>query len=58
MADIAKCEGVECRVKEMCWRYLAPPDSEHQWYLRKQPGGDRNCSYFWEVTQNDNNSKK
>jgi len=36
MADITKCSGVGCRVKDKCYRFFAP-DSYHQSYFAEPP---------------------
>ena len=46
MADIAKCIGKGCDIRERCWRYLAPA-SKWQYYSNFNP---INCEYFYEKT--------
>lgn len=52
MADISKCWGNDCPVKERCYRYTAPAN-----LLRQSYGGfiydkeKQECKYFWDNTE-------
>jgi len=50
MADITKCEGKNCPLKDMCYRYRAKEDIRHG-YFTETPGewyGDKFfCTMFW-----------
>lgn len=53
MADITKCEGKECTMKETCWRYKAPK-GYYQGYFIESPHDnkvdkDNNtiCKMYW-----------
>ena len=50
MADISKCKGTNCPVKESCYRYTAK-DGMRQSYFLDIPGktedGEFTCEYFW-----------
>ena len=50
MADIGKCSGDGCPVKEDCWRYLAP-SSDWQSYFAPPPFTEEGCDYFWDVNE-------
>lgn len=50
MADIAKCSGNKCPLKETCYRYKAP-DSVFQFFLLEPPVKDGKCEYYWEMTK-------
>jgi hypothetical protein len=43
MTDIAKCEGIECDKKHLCYRYTCPSDT-YQAYFR--PPIPEICGYF------------
>ena len=54
MADITKCEGKECTIKETCWRYKAPVNEYQQAYFTNAPHKDKVdednntiCDYYW-----------
>ncbi len=50
MPDITKCtgQGIDCPLKEDCWRYTAPSD-EWQSYFAEMPYDKekRECKHFW-----------
>lgn len=52
MADITKCEGTGCIVKETCYRFTAP-DGIRQAYFIKPPletslqHDGITCNYYW-----------
>jgi hypothetical protein len=50
MADISKCKGTDCPVKEVCYRYTAP-EGMMQAYFTEVPGKLENnefsCSKYW-----------
>ncbi|HSH24994.1 MAG TPA: hypothetical protein VLA13_05595 [Massilibacterium sp.] len=48
MSGITKCENEDCPLKEKCYRYLAPPNSERQAYGDFKPDENGNCEYYWE----------
>jgi hypothetical protein len=47
MADITKCPGEGCGLKEVCYRYTAPEDEYWQAYLLETPTDDP-CPYYWQ----------
>lgn len=50
MADITKCDGRNCPMKERCYRYKA--ESGHrQAYFLSAPWTDKGCNHFWEVEE-------
>jgi hypothetical protein len=54
MADISKCRGTDCPMKDKCWRYLAP-SSKWQAYFHAESGlnQDKNeCKNFIEAKEN------
>lgn len=50
MADITKCDPVDCPVKEKCYRFTSQA-SEYQSYFAKQPSeiidGKFTCDMYW-----------
>lgn len=55
MADITKCQGTDCPIKNQCHRFTAEPD-EYQSYFVGIPGGYEptldgklqwKCDMFW-----------
>ena len=46
MTDICKCFGLNCPVKEKCYRFTAKAD-EYQSYFVDAPIKDGKCEYYW-----------
>jgi hypothetical protein len=51
MADISKCKGTGCPIKETCYRYLAPSNDFWQAYLTEVPYNHAadSCDHYWEM---------
>jgi hypothetical protein len=51
MADISKCSGEDCPVKELCYRFTAPTSEFMQSYFCKPPfeikDGVFTCEMYW-----------
>ena len=53
MADISKCKGGNCPLKNNCYRYLVPTNKYRQLWLTEIPY-DKNketCEHYWEYKQ-------
>ena len=48
MADISKCEGRGCGVKETCYRFKAEPNKYWQSYI-KPDTQESGCEYYWNI---------
>jgi hypothetical protein len=49
MADITKCPGKYCKVKEACYRYTAVSSEYMQSYFFDLPiDKDGECDHFWD----------
>lgn len=48
MADITMCKGLDCPVKEDCYRFNAKAD-EYQAYFLEAPYNKekKQCDYYW-----------
>jgi hypothetical protein len=46
MADITKCSGIGCPLKEKCYRFTAKAD-EYQAYFLEPPIKDGVCDMYW-----------
>lgn len=46
MADITKCFGIDCPIKEQCYRFTAKAD-EYQTYFLNSPIKDGKCDMYW-----------
>jgi len=46
MTDITKCKGLNCPVKEKCYRFTAKAD-EYQSYFVDAPIKDGKCDMYW-----------
>ena len=42
MADITKCTGIGCRVREDCYRYTAPASEWQSWFAVAPVSDDEN----------------
>lgn len=51
MADITKCKGTNCPIKESCYRYTAKEDEFYQAYFVESPftieDGKFHCEMYW-----------
>ena len=49
MADITKCEGKDCPLKETCYRFTAKDNEYGQSYFTETPYNKEkeNCEYLW-----------
>ena len=48
MADITKCFGMECKIKESCYRYTAKESEFRQAYFADLPiNSDGSCDMYW-----------
>ena len=48
MADITKCKGTDCPLKETCYRFLAM-EVLRQSYFIDVPFKDGKCEYYWNI---------
>ena len=48
MADITKCDGNFCELRDNCYRYTAPPNDEYQWWITAPP--ERPCPMYWPIS--------
>lgn len=51
MADITKCSGKGCEMKESCYRFTVKENPEWQAYFVEPPfrlcGEDQSCENYW-----------
>ena len=49
MADITKCEGKDCPLKEKCYRFTAKDSEYGQFYFTETPYSKetKTCGYLW-----------
>jgi hypothetical protein len=53
MADITKCTGKDCKLKESCYRYIAKESEFRQAYFAESPiNKDGFCNMYWSENQN------
>ena len=57
MADITKCTGENCPLKDRCYRFTAKADEYRQAYFGAPPIKEGKCEYFWEVGKRSNADK-
>ena len=49
MADITKCSGDYCELRETCFRYKAKDNAYRQSYFVNQPNANSyDCDMYWE----------
>ena len=56
MTDITKCSGIDCEVRDTCWRYVAPRGEVQSWsafYAEASFSEVRGCIYFLPVLPDD-----
>ena len=52
MADITKCEGINCNQTNTCYRYIAKANPYSQSYFEKTPVlKDGQCEMFWDTRE-------
>jgi hypothetical protein len=49
MADISKCVGKDCPIKEKCYRYTAPKSLIWQSYANFKYIEGEGCKDFWKI---------
>ena len=60
MADIAKCFGTDCPLKDSCYRYTAPSGDIQQSYLGEVPYKiqTHSCDFYWPRGESEGKSKQ
>lgn len=53
MPDITMCQGINCEISSICYRYKAEPSKFRQSYFVKTPNKGLECEYFWEYKTDD-----
>jgi hypothetical protein len=53
MADITKCKGTDCPIKESCYRFTATENEILQAYFVDSPFKDGKCEMYWGEHAND-----
>jgi hypothetical protein len=51
MTDITKCDGIDCPIKEKCYRFTAVANEYGQSTFVETPFKDGKCDMFWGETQ-------
>ena len=47
MADISKCNGIGCSMKERCYRYTAKSSTFQSYLMGKIEIKNNSCPLFW-----------
>ena len=60
MADITKCKGTGCRVREECYRFTAPANDYWQSWFEVVPVGDdeKGCDMMIDIGERNESSNK
>jgi hypothetical protein len=59
MADITKCKGTGCRVREDCYRYTAPASEWQSWFAVAPVSDDENgCDMMIDTERKRNERNK
>ena len=48
--DITKCKGLDCPIKEHCYRYTSKADEYQSWFVDNPfeiTNGDFKCDMYW-----------
>jgi hypothetical protein len=48
MPDITMCQGNNCELSSICYRYKAEPSKFRQSWFMDLPNEGLECEYFWE----------
>jgi len=49
MTDISKCTGINCKLKDLCYRFTAKQNEFRQSYFAETPiDKNGNCQMFWQ----------
>ena len=48
MPDITMCNGNNCELSSICYRYKAEPSKFRQSWFMDSPNEGLECEYFWE----------
>ncbi len=58
MSDITKCTGLNCLLKETCYRYKAKSDNLYQSYFTEVPYNldKKKCEYYYLITEKSSNN--
>lgn len=48
MPDITMCNGLDCELKDICYRYKAEPSEYRQSYFFDAPNDGLECEYYWQ----------
>lgn len=54
--DITMCAGIDCPLKNTCYRFLCKPDQYWQSYFADVPydAQKKECDHYWEYKQKGN----
>jgi hypothetical protein len=60
MPDITMCPGVDCIIKNKCYRYTAPPSEYRQSFFTSSPlqiidENNQKCDHYWDNTDRRSN---
>ncbi len=53
MPDITMCQGINCELSTLCYRYKAEPSKFRQSWFMYPPNKGLECEYFWEYKTDD-----
>lgn len=46
MPDISMCHGIDCNIRDQCYRFTATPTLGRQAYFALEETGEA-CGYYW-----------
>ena len=50
MSDITKCDGLNCPLKDTCYRHTATTNEYYQsWFMEIPLQENGTCEYYWET---------
>ena len=48
--DISMCKGINCNIKDNCYRFKAEPSKFRQsWFFESPNIDENNCNLYWEI---------
>lgn len=57
MPDISKCNGINCPIKNDCYRHTAPDSTVQAYGVFKYKEG-KGCTFYWDNKQEGRNTLK
>lgn len=53
MPDISMCNGLNCPLRETCYRHIATPSYRQSYFMTAPIKEDKTCDYYWKAEEKD-----